>query len=190
VELKNLASADYILSGRVGVELKRVPDFVHSIIDGRLLHQVRELKKNFARCVLIIEGEEDIYSIRKVHPNAIRGMLASITIGFGVPVMMTKNPLDTAGMLAVIAKREQDKEREWSYHDRKPLSLNEQQEFIISSFPGIGVTGAKKLLEKFGSVKDIVNATKEELTAVEGIGEKTADRLIGLFERMYQHDVL
>ena len=97
----------------MGVELKQVPDFVASIIDGRLLEQVRDLKKNFERAVVIIEGEEDIYSVRKVHANAIRGMLASIVLDFGVPILYTKNARDTAGLLAVMARREQNKERDF-----------------------------------------------------------------------------
>jgi len=105
VKTGQLSSADYILSEKVGVELKKIPDFVSSIIDGRLLEQVKELKNNFDKAVLIIEGDEDIYSLRKVHPNAIRGMLASIVLDFQVPVLYTKNYKDTAGLLAVMAKR-------------------------------------------------------------------------------------
>ncbi|MBS3127228.1 DEAD/DEAH box helicase [Candidatus Woesearchaeota archaeon] len=186
VRTAQLESADYVLSGKVGVELKKVPDFVASIIDGRLLDQVRDLKKNFEKAVLIIEGEEDLYAVRKVHANAIRGMLSSIVLDFQVPVLYTKNPRDTAGLLAVMAKREQDTKRDFSYHERKPLSLKEQQEFIVSSLPGIGALHAQKLLEHFSSIKNIAKATKLELTEVEGIGEKTADRLLQIFEEEYR----
>lgn len=185
VKTAQLETADYLVSGRVGVELKQVPDFVASIIDGRLLEQVRELKKNFEKAVVVIEGEEDIYSVRKVHANAIRGMLASIVLDFGVPVLYTKNPRDTAGLLAVMAQREQNKERDFSYHDRKPRSMKEQQEFFVSAFPGIGVQTARLLLEHFGTVKRLVNASKEELTALKGVGDKTAERIIGLLEEEY-----
>ncbi|MFH0701763.1 MAG: DEAD/DEAH box helicase [Candidatus Woesearchaeota archaeon] len=185
VKTAQLESADYLVSGRVGVELKQVPDFVASIIDGRLLEQVRDLKKNFERAVVIIEGEEDIYSVRKVHANAIRGMLASIVLDFGVPILYTKNSRDTAGLLAVMAQREQNKERDFSYHDRKPRSMKEQQEFFVSAFPGVGVQTARLLLEHFGTIKNIVNATKEEMTAIKGIGEKTAERIMGLVEEIY-----
>ncbi len=188
VRLESLSSADYILSGRVGVELKTVPDFVHSIIDGRLLSQVRELKKNFEKSVVIIEGEEDIYAIRNIHPNAIRGMLASITIGFGVPVMYTKNPQDTAGVLAVIAKREQDKESTFSYHQQKPPSLQEQQEFIASALPGVGPQLAKELLSHFGSIRRLFSASKEELQQVEGVGEKISERILQVVEKKYQQE--
>ncbi|HIJ12098.1 TPA: DEAD/DEAH box helicase [Candidatus Woesearchaeota archaeon] len=185
VSTAQLESADYIVSGTVGVELKKVPDFVASLIDGRLLEQVRDLKKNFAKTVLIIEGEEDMYSIRKVHANAIRGMLSSIVLDFGVPVLYTKNPRDTASLLAVMAKREQGKESSFSYHAGKPKDMKEQQEFIISSFPNIGVGMAKKLLEVFGSVKGVVNASKEELMALEGVGSKTAERIVEMSLKEY-----
>jgi len=185
VRTAQLVSADYLVSGKVGVELKKVADFVNSIVDGRLLGQVKDLKSNFDKAVVIIEGEEDIYSVRNVHANAIRGMLASIVLDFSVPVLYTKNPRDTAALLAVMAKREQDSSRDFSYHERKPRSTKEQQEFIISAFPGIGPLMARNLLNYFGSIKNVVNASKSELVALEGIGEKTADKLLEMFEEKY-----
>jgi Fanconi anemia group M protein len=185
VKTAQLECADYLVSGRVGVELKQVPDFVASIIDGRLLQQVRELKKNFERAIVIIEGEEDIYSVRKVHANAIRGMLASIVLDFGVPVLYTKNPKDTAGLLAVMAQREQNKERDFSLHERKPHSAKEQQEFFVSALPSIGIQTARLLLEHFETIKNLVNASREEITSIKGVGDKTADKLLSLFEEKY-----
>ena len=186
VKTGQLETADYVVSGKVGVELKKVPDFVASIIDGRLLEQVRDLKNGFDKSVLVIEGEEDIYSLRKVHANAIRGMLSSIVLDFGVPVLYTKNPKDTASLLAVMAKREQDKSRDFSYHPAKPRSMREQQEFIISSIPGVGVQHARKLLEEFSTVKKVINAQMEDLTKIGGIGEKIADRIKKVVDEEYQ----
>ena len=185
VKTQQLEIADYLVSGKVAVELKKIPDFVASIIDGRLLDQVRSLKQHFDKAVLVVEGEEDIYSVRKVHPNAIRGMLASIVLDFGVPVLYTKNPRDTAGLLAVMARREQERDRDFSLHQGKPHSIQDKQEFIVSSFPDVGLQKAKKLLAHFGSLKKVINASKEELVAIEGIGEKTADKLLKLFEEEY-----
>ena len=135
---------------------------------------------------MIIEGEEDIYSVRNVHANAIRGMLASIVLDFNVPVLYTRNPQDTAALLAVMAKREQGKEIDCSLHSLKPKSVREQQEFIVSAFPNIGVQTAKTLLEHFGSIKNLVNASETQLTELKGIGEKTAQQLVKMFEEEYR----
>ena len=185
VKTAQLTSADYVISGTVGVELKKVPDFVASIIDGRLLEQARELKQNFSKALIIIEGEEDIFSVRHIHPNAVRGMIASLALDFHLPLLYTKNPKDTAALLAVMAKREQDKGRDFSFHDRKPKTLQEQLQFIVSSLPTIGPVNAQKLLERFKSLKNLANASAEELILVDGIGEKTAERICQLFEEEY-----
>ena len=186
VKTAQLTSADYVVSGKVGVELKKVPDFVASIIDGRILDQVRDLKNSFQKAVLIIEGEEDIYTVRNVHANAIRGMLASIVLDFQVPVLYTKNPQDTAALLAVMARREQGKDIDFSLHSLKPKSIHEQQEFIVAAFPNIGTQTAKTLLEHFGSIKNLVNATEAQLTELKGIGDKTAKQLVMMFDEEYR----
>ena len=187
VSTEQLNSADYLVSGRVGVELKKVPDFVSSIVDGRLLEQVRNLNKNFEKAILIIEGEEDIYSVRKVNANAIRGMLASIVLDFGVPVLYTKNPKDTAALLAVMAKREQDKNRGFSYHPSKPRSITDQQEFVVSSLPGMGTQTAKLLLENFKTIKNLANASEKDFLNIKGIGNKTSKSLLEIFEKEYEN---
>ncbi|MBI2147998.1 DEAD/DEAH box helicase [Candidatus Woesearchaeota archaeon] len=175
VDVRRLTTGDYVLGKSCAVEYKTMPDFVDSIIDGRLLQQLKELKQYYTRAVVIVEGDGDLYSQRNIHPNAIRGMLATITVGYGIPLLYTKTPKDTASMLAIIAKREQENEaHEWKQHAKKPVSLAEQQEYIVSSLPGIGPVLAKPLLAMFGSVKNIVNAPISELQKVEKIGEKKA----------------
>jgi len=113
-------------------------------------------------------------------------MLASIVLDFGVPILYTKSPLDTASLLAVMAKREQNKDSDFTYHPAKPRSAREQQEFIVSAFPTIGPLTSRRLLEHFGSVKNLVNASQEDLVALEGIGEKTASLLVEMFEKKYE----
>ena len=55
--------------------------------------------------LLIIEGSENIYSLRNFHPNSIRGMLASIAIDFQIPILFTRNIKDTAALLTIIVQR-------------------------------------------------------------------------------------
>ena len=84
-----------------------------------------------------------------------------------------------------MAQREQNKDKDYSLHFRKPHSLKEQQEFFVSALPGIGVQTAKILLEHFGSIKMLVNASREKITSIKGVGDKTAERLLNLFEEWY-----
>ena len=189
IELKALPIGDFLCSSRVVVEVKRPSDFVSSIIDGRLLRQLKEMKENFEKPVVIIEGtgEQDLYSIRNVHPNAIRGMLAAIAVSYGIPILYSKNPKDTAGFLLAIAKREKEANApEPSLHNQKPATLAEKQEYVVASLPGIEVKLAKALLEKFGSVAEVMGAKEEQLQKVELIGPKKAAEIRKVIDSEYR----
>jgi len=188
VMLTKLENADFLLSKRVGVEVKTVEDFVQSIIDVRLLQQVKDLKRNFEKPLLVIEGDEDIYSIRNVHPNSVRGMLATIAVSYGIPILYTKNSKETAALFDTIAKRENSEDSsEFNPHgSRKPLTLKEQQEYLISALPGIGPTLAKPLLKKFGTVKKVINAKPDKLEKVEKIGKQKAKQIKDVVEGKYE----
>jgi ERCC4-type nuclease len=188
LELRSLDVSDYILSSRCAVEYKTVPDFVDSIVDGRLLAQLKEMKTNYDRPLVIVEGIEDIYSVRKVHPNAIRGMLATIAVSYGIPVLQTKTSRETAALLHAIARREQEEGTKafMPHGEKKPLSLKELQEYIVSSLPGVGGALAKPLLQRFRSVKSLINASEYELREVELIGEKKAKAIKEAVEGEYE----
>lgn len=183
IEFRELKVADYIV-GNVAVERKTVSDFISSMINRRLLNQLENLKQ-YEKRLLIIEGmeERELYNDDNgngINANAIRGFLLSIALRHNIPVIFTKNSEDTAKYFLVILNK---KERVISMHaKRKSLNRKEQLQFIIESFPGIGPKTSKKLLEKFGTIKGIMNASENELK--ECIGKK-AETLIELISKSY-----
>jgi ERCC4-related helicase len=187
IEIRQLAVGDFILSERVGVERKTKEDFLSSLIDKRLMTQANELARNFAVPVMIIEGRGDLYSLRDIHANAIRGAIISLSLSFGINIIHSHDENDTANMLYIIAKREQlPEDKEVALRgERKPLDLMGRQRFIIESLPDVSAVLARRLLERFGSVQNIMNATENELLAVEGIGEKKAAKIRETIKSMY-----
>ena len=93
-----------------------------------LFKQLSNMARTYERPVLIIEGE-NLYTGRQLHPNAIRGVLASIVTDFGVPILNTRDEAETAEMIGTIARREQeDNKRTPSLHGKKTaMTLKEQQ---------------------------------------------------------------
>jgi len=69
---------------------------------------------------------------------------------------------------------------------KKNLSIKDQQEYIVSSLPGIGTGLAKPILKHFKSVKSVINAEQKELEKVEKIGKKKAERIKDIVDREYQ----
>jgi Fanconi anemia group M protein len=189
VEPQQLDVGDYILSSRIGVERKKVEDFLESLIGGKLFKQIAQLRDAYSRPIMVLEGD-DLYTQRNISHNAIFGSLASISVDYGVSVLSTKNALETADLLNVIAKREQrEDKRIVAVRGEKPqMSLRERQQFIIEGLPNISAVIAKRLLTHFGSIKDITNATIEELQEVKGVGKNIATDIIKLLNANYLKD--
>lgn len=160
-----LQIADYLIN-QTALERKTYKDFLSSIKDKRLFNQIKEMKK-YETSYLILEGFDFSYN-SNFHPNAIRGAILSITKL--IPIIYTKDEKDTTKFLIQIAKHQEKKSTNYSIRETKSrLTSEEQKQFILEGFPGIGPTLAKKLLKKFKSLKKIFNATEKEIKKEIGI---------------------
>lgn len=189
---QQLLAGDYLLSENVAAERKTTHDFVQSVIDGRLFRQVAHLKEAYPSSLLIIEGDDLLTTGRKVHPNALRGALAAIAISYSLPILWTKNQLETAELLYAIARREQlhNKRSVALRAKRKVRSTNEAQEFLVAGLPRISTTIAKRLLKHFGSPERIFTASEKDLMGVEGVGKETARMITKLLTKGYEKSIL
>jgi len=183
IEFKELKVADYLVKD-VAIERKTVSDFISSMINQRLMSQLEELQQ-YPNKLLIIEGidEQEIYSDDNhsgVNANSIRGFLLSILLRYKIPIIFTKNSEDTAKFISVLSKK---KTKELPLNiKKKSLNKKEQLQFIIEGFPGIGPKTAKKLLTKFKTIKNIINASQEELKNMLG---KKAEIIKEIIESRY-----
>ena len=172
VEFQELKTGDYIV-GEVIIERKTVDDFINSIINKRMLRQIKKLE-SYEKKIILIEGIEEKelyndYGKPRLNANAIRGFILSLILKYKIPIILTKNAEDSAKFIEVLSRK---KEKENSInHKIKTKSKTERIESIIESFPGIGNKTAKKLIECFGSIKNIINTYEEELKKT--LGKKT-----------------
>ena len=175
LKIQQLPVGDYILSSRIGVERKQVDDFLQSLVKGSLFQQIQRLRDSYSRPFLIIEGE-GLLTKRNMNRNAILGSIVAIIVDFGIPVIFTKNAKETADILFLTARREQEeKKHDIALRTNKPsMSLRDKQLFIVEGFPNVSSVIAERLLEHFGSIRSIVNASEEELQEVQGVGPLTA----------------
>ena len=186
LQVRRLDQGDYLVGDRILVERKTARDFADTLVERDLFGQVRDLASGSSRPVLIIEGG-DIYTARDVNPAAIRGALAAIAVDLGVAIFFTRDELETAQMILTLGRREEGDRGERKVHPYKSYrSMKEQQEYIIASFPSVGLRNARLLLSHFGSVKAVLDADEEALRAVKGIGEKTARQIIGISKQPYR----
>ena len=170
-KMEQLEVADFLVKG-IAIERKTVSDFLSSMINKRLSEQLINMQQ-YEKNLLIIEGieEQELYSEDGgINPNAIRGFLLDILIKYQVPIIFTKNYQDTARFLSVLA-RKQEKENESLRAKRRVRNPEEQRQYILEGFPGLGPKTAKKMLKEYGSLKNIFNASQDELE--HSIGKKS-----------------
>lgn len=182
---RKLEVADYVVSEDVAIERKSLKDFAQSIIDLRIFKQARILKRTYATPLVILEGKRLTLGMRQ---EAILGALISLMVDYGIPVIWTEGPTETARYIVALAKREQrEKKRRLRIKgERRPLTLEEVQLEMLSAIPGIDRILAERLLRMFRTIRDIANADPEELMSVEGIGEKLAGTIYEAFRHRYQ----
>ncbi len=182
VEFRELKVGDYIVQNVI-IERKTINDFLSSMLNHRLLNQIEELQQ-YENKLIILEGisEQELYkdSQEGINSNAIRGFLLSILLKHKIPIIYSKNSEDTAKFIKVLSRK---KEKEINLNaKKKTFTKKEQLQFIIEGFPGVGPKKAKGLLEKFGSIQNIILASTEDLKEILGVKAEAVREII---ERKY-----
>ncbi|MBI3121605.1 MAG: nuclease [candidate division NC10 bacterium] len=184
VEIARLDVGDYRVERRVVVERKTATDFAASLIDGRLFHQAAALAAAPERTVLLLEGSGAEWRETGVRREALQGALITIGVFYGVTILRSADPQETARLLVYVGRQAQR-----CVHGGlprpgyRPKGKRARQLFLLQGLPGVGPERAARLLERFGSVQSVMTASADDLAAVNGIGERTAAKIRWVLER-------
>ncbi|RLI19666.1 hypothetical protein DRO47_06075 [Candidatus Bathyarchaeota archaeon] len=184
---KSITPADYVLSENCAVERKTLKDFLRSIYDGRLFEQVERLAKAYEKPILIVEGYT-LQGLENVEsPKIFWGALARVLAEWGVSVIFTPDERGTALFLYSLAEKLQKESERRVLAKRKPrvYTLREKQLLILQGLPNIGPERAAKLLERFGTLRRVFQASERELLSVEGFGKKIVRQIREILDTKY-----
>ncbi len=160
IEFKQLEIGDY-LAGETIIERKTFSDLQSSIIDKRIFSQIENLEKSSNK-LLIIEGEKENL---RLNSNAVRGFILSVVKNRSVPVIFSKDEEETAQYIRLLT----NKKSSFLSSLRPSMKFKTKEDrmrYILEGFPGIGPATSTKLIKKFKSIKNIVNATESDLDEV------------------------
>ncbi|MDH2907562.1 MAG: ERCC4 domain-containing protein [Candidatus Nitrosotalea sp.] len=177
VEMVTLPVGDYIVAPETIVERKSVNDFISSVFDGRLFDQCSRLKEHFEHPAIVIEGNVDEIDKITENPLVFYGAMSSVILDFKIPVIPTPNASHTAKLLISMCARQGAVKGPFLKKIRKSGSLKQQQLSILCSLPGVGEKLATRMLEKFGSTSNSLNASSVELSKINGMGEARAQKI-------------
>jgi len=177
VEMTNLPVGDYIVAPETVVERKSVHDFISSVFDGRLFDQCNRLKEHFEHPTIVIEGNVDEIDQIAENPLIFYGAMSSVVLDFKIPVIPTPNASHTAKLLISMSTRKGNIKGPFLKKIRKSGDLERQQLSILCSLPGVGEKLATRMLERFGSTSNSLNASLIELSKIKGMGEARAKKI-------------
>lgn len=179
LESSQLAVGDYIISDQIVIERKSPQDLTSSIISGRLFEQVARMKEAYPVCILLSEGQP-----RGLPRTSWIGALTS-AMRKGVIVLNVADEGESAEWITRFASQEDRGPSKPRGSGRKGKEPDAQAELMLAQIPGISITAAAKLLNHFGSLQALGEASSEELQEVEGIGKKRASEIAYLFHHPY-----
>jgi ERCC4-type nuclease len=181
ITFQHLPVADYAVNDLFLFERKTLPDLIASIKDGRVFKQACRLAAVPQRGVFILEGSSDCLKRSNMHRAAIQGLLIKISVFLNIPVLRAKDAEESARLILYTVRQSQkltgsaNHTRHFSH--KRPQAKQKTQQYILQGIPGIGPGRAEALLNHFDSVEAIFSASTEELSAVSGINQKTANTI-------------
>lgn len=178
LRVERLPLGDYRVDDMLLVERKTLIDLTASIKDGRLFTQGLRLANAPLRGVMILEGRPKDLAGSRMRREAIRGALVTLTVFFGIPVLRSIDPGETAGLILTTARQARTYARgALRRPGHRPKGKPRTQSRILQSLPGIGPERARRLIERFGSIEAVVTASTDDLAYVPGIGKATANAI-------------
>lgn len=188
VEIRQLEIGDYVFEGGIAFERKK-NDFFNA---DDVIQKSMELKKAFKHPYLIVEGDlknllyvNAMYSKIPIGANVtqINGLVASLCVR-GMPPIFTTNRSNMFNIMTRIVEKHLDgKDRE---NDRKiagfrVVTNTDITTALYMNLPGVSYSIAEALKIKYPTMKDLMEATPEDLMKIKQIGEK---RAYGIFESL------
>jgi len=179
VYFSRLPVADYVLNPEVAVERKSVRDLVASVYDSRLFYQAAKISASYAKPFLLVEGDSKEVEGLVKNLKSFYGAIANVTLAYGLRVIYTANPKETAMAIAELLSHARAKPlaRMPSELPPKAKSIPHQQLYLVSSIPGVGRKLAERLLSKYGTPRRVMGLTAGELALTPGIGWKRAEKI-------------
>jgi len=177
----------------VVVERKTWDDLASSIADKRIWSQANRLKElsreSLVKIYIVIEGDPyEVKEKRSIPFNALISVIDNLQNTYAFTVLFMPDKQSVADWLRYMTSKLKEtppkNESKGSIIVQKPMkktSIEDRIKAVVQVLAG--PTIGERLLKKFGSLRNIVNASVSELMTIDGIGENRAKELFLIFNK-------
>lgn len=197
-EVTQLLLGDFLLihnSTGVLIERKSAADFLSSIRSNRLWDQLLRFMKASAlsgyeltRKLLIVHGTFTLEELSPAFWARLMGAYMEILFVYDIPLITAEDDEAFKECMRILIKREQSgkndllpQSRWFRKHLSPDLPTMDRKRYVLSSVPSVGDVLAKALLNHFGCIAAVANASEKQLQKVEGVGKMKARTIYEIF---------
>ena len=181
--LQQLEVGDYIIRDEL-YERKTARDLVASLLDGRLFQQVKNLKgQTEYKTIIAVTGNiwKALFQSRmKPSENIYFGLLHALEVRFQIPILYFYDDIEFIAYLRYINSNDASNTRTPSLPIRKSKRIELLRIDGLSCIRGVSTKRSTYLMDKFKTIKNIANATIEEIIS-DKINDKTAKQVFDFF---------
>lgn len=167
VRSTRLDPGDYLVSAALAIERKSATDFVDSIFSGRLEHQIHRLAETYERAALLIEGDS-WEGNRRFKAPLLAKLYRHTTLRSNVSCFYSPSKSYTPRLLKALAIEEQRDQPQSQPVPRPPVRIARSGRDVLRSLPGVESARADALMARFGSLRGVLLASREELQSAVG----------------------
>jgi Fanconi anemia group M protein len=183
---------DYHLPDDYLIERKRGLDFLASVLDKRIYEQLNNLNQASHPIIAIITENiwRDFYYSRSNYIyNVYLGTLTTIISSYPkVRIIQFEKDDDFIDFLISLEKKllDEGKSERPKPHMRRVETMAQRQENCLCAIQGVGVPISKRLLTHYKSIKELCNATEDDLQTLEKVGKTLAHNIVETLNEKYE----
>lgn len=193
-----------VQEGGLIIERKTIRDFEASFLDGRYREQRGRIlsfcQENKTQPIYLLEGSWSSATGR-LQKSAILKLINRLTLHYQIPILHTESIQETYEVLVTLVEQWKDDPKSLQrtselvkvsdgIHINKKVNAMDYRQFGVSCLaqcPGVSVKMAEVLIDKYGSLKNVMNTTQKELEQIKigtrKIGPVVSKRLLELLQQ-------
>ena len=196
-----LTVGDYILSPNICIERKSIKDLISSFKDGRLYNQAETMMRHYKAAMLLIEFDQNksftlepfadlsgsLSSVSAVNASSdLQSKIVLLTLAFPkLRIIWSSSPYQTAEIFESLKAQEPEPDPIQAVRvgleggqKAEDQAFNREPQDMLRIVPGVTGKNLKSLVVEMRNLKEVANATVEELEPAVG---KEAGRQIHRF---------
>ena len=199
-----LTVGDYILSPAICIERKSIKDLISSFRDGRLYNQAETMMLHYKSPMLLIEFDQNksftlepfadlsgsLASVSSTNASSdLQSKIVLLTLAFPkLRIIWSSSPYQTAEIFESLKAQEPEPDPVQAVRigleggqKAEDQSFNREPQDMLRVVPGVTGKNMRNLVLEMGSLREVANASVEELEPV--VGKEAGRQIHGFFNK-------